>query len=449
VTSLLKTRQGRLWAGLTLVVAACLALLVPGCVFQTSNDARRAIAARSSETVVLTPTAAPTGDGNQPAVARRPDDGPGAGSTLRRKLERAYLPLIRAWRAKRLYLPLAVNAQPSPTPTPRPTKKPKPKPTRPPPPTPTPTPPWPEPLEEPGNSKLGLHVEWNNSPDIMEFIRRTKPAVVKAVGDFGFLEEIKAVSPTTITVARLVQGAQTMEGDPAQAARAFVAQNLEQYRLNPAVDYWEGWNEPAVRGDQMRWYAAFEAERTRAMAEHGFRVAVGAFSTGTPEWEDFGLFLPAIQAARQHGGILTVHEYDAPTMQRAVGAGLPGHPNYPDRGALALRYRWWYQDFLLPRGLVIPLVISEAGIDGGLPNRPGPGDARGWQNFADYWKDQGLGGAVDAYVRQLAWYDAQVRQDPYVIGFTVFTAGAISEQWKSFDVTPILRDIATYVVSQK
>lgn len=433
-------RRTVFWVGLVLLVGICLALL-PSC---RSSDSPNARAARPSRTVAATVA----DDGDQTALALRPDEPP-VSSPRNREVSRAYLPLILSWRPKRSYMPLALNVQPSPTPTPRPTKTPEPKPTRPPPPTPTPTPPWPEALEEPGNSKLGLHVEWNNSPDIMEFIRRTKPAALKAVGDFGFLEEVKEVSPTTVTVARLVQGAQAMEGDPVQAARAFVAQNLEQYQLNPAVDYWEGWNEPAVRGDQMRWYAAFEVERTRVMAQHGFRVAVGAFSTGTPEWEDFALFLPAIQAARQHGGILTVHEYDAPTMQRTVGAGLPGRPNYPDRGALALRYRWWYEDFLIPRGLTIPLVISEAGVDGGLPNRPGPGDARGWQEFTDYWQDRGLGGAVDAYVRQLAWYDAQVRQDPYVIGFTVFTAGAISDQWKSFDVTPILRDIATYVVSQK
>lgn len=433
------SRRTGFWVGLMLMVAACVTLLLPSC---TSGGSPSARAARPTTTAAVENTPDP------PAVARRPDEPP-PGAQPTRELSRLYLPLIRAWRLRRFYMPLALNRQPSPTPTPRPTQTSKPKPTRPPPPTATPTPPWPEALEKPGNSKLGLHVEWNNSPDIMEFIRRTKPAVVKAVGDFGFLEEVKVVSPTTITVARLVQGAQSMEGDPVEAARAFVGQNLEQYQLNPAVDFWEGWNEPAVRGDQMRWYAAFEAERTRLMAEHGFRVAVGAFSTGTPEWEDFELFLPAIQAARQHGGILTVHEYDAPTMQRAVGAGLPGRPNYPDRGALALRYRWWYEDFLLPRGLAIPLVISEVGIDGGLPNRPGPADARGWQDFKGYWHDQGLGGAVDAYVRQLAWYDAQVRQDPYVIGFTVFTAGAISDQWKSFDVTPILRDIAIYVVSQK
>ena len=38
-------------------------------------------------------------------------------------------------------------------------------------------------------------------------------------------------------------------------------------------------------------------------------------------------------------------------MQFGVGAGLPGRPAIGNRGALTLRYRYWYEDFLKPRGL--------------------------------------------------------------------------------------------------
>lgn len=320
-----------------------------------------------------------------------------------------------------------------------------PSPTRRPAPTATPTLLWPDPLDEPGPSKLGLHVQWNNSPEIMEFVRRMKPAVIKAVGDFGFLSEVKEVSPSTVTVARLVVSQQP-EGDPVEAARAFVAANLEEYRLNPAVDYWEALNEPQVR-DRMAWYGAFEAERVRVMAEFGYRAAIGAFSTGVPEWDEFAAFLPAIEAARSHGGILTFHEYDAPTLDRSAGAGLPGHPNYPDRGALALRYRWWYEDFLKPRGLVVPMVVSEVAIDGGVGDRPGP-PGHGWQDFVGYWAEQGLGDdGVQVYLQQLAWYDAVAQEDDYVIGFAVFTAGVMSDRWRSYDITHILRHIATYIAA--
>lgn len=347
-----------------------------------------------------------------------------------------------------LVLPLLGGAPPkateTPTLTPEPTETPTPKATKTPKPTPTPTIPWPEPLAAPPPSKIGLHVQWNNSPDIMEYMRRMKPRVVKSVGDFGFFEDLARESPQTIIVAR-IEDRISLEGDPIAAAQGFVARHLEQYQANPLVDYWEGLNEPDI-GGKMDWYAAFEAERVRQMAAHGFKCAIGSFSTGVPEWEDIPAFLPAVRAARQHGGVLSLHEYDAPTMQRSVGAGLPGRPSYPDRGALTLRYRWWYEDYLKPQGLVIPLIITEAGVDGQVGNRPGP-KGLGWRDFDGYWRDVGLGGDPLAfYLQELAWYDSELRKDSYVLGWTLFTVGPMNDHWRSFDVTPYLRQLATTVV---
>jgi hypothetical protein len=342
-----------------------------------------------------------------------------------------------------VYLPGIGEARRSPTPTRTPTASATNTPL--PPPTPTPMIPWPEALESPGNSKLGLHVQWNNSPEIMEFIRRMKPAVIKAIDDLGFIAEAKAASPQTVFVARITHD-QPTDGDPEEMARAFVAENLPTYLLHPAVDYWEGYNEPAVQG-RMDWYARFEAERVRAMAENGLKAAIGSFSTGVPEFEEFQAFLPAIRAAKEHGGILALHEYDAPTLDRSVGAGLPGRPGHPDRGALALRYRWWYADILGPAGLEIPLVLTEAGVDGLVGNRPGPAGASGWRDFIPYYREQYPG--VDPlylYLDQLEWYDRQVQQDGYVIGWALFTAGAMGDRWDSYDVTDYLRYIAAEIV---
>lgn len=351
-----------------------------------------------------------------------------------------YSPTVDASERAMLYLPSLRKSEPSPTPSP--TRTPKVTKT----PTPTPTPRWPPALSEPGRSKLGVHVIRNNTPDILEFVHVVKPAVMKGVDDLKWFSEAKAESPWTVTVGRLTLASQKMEGDPVLAAQAFVAAHLEEYLNNPGVDYWEGWNEPDP-GERMDWYAQFEAERARQMAAHGLRVAVGGFSAGVPEWEEFAAFLPAIEAARRYGGILHLHEYSAPTIDYLAGVALPGHPTHPDRGALTLRYRWWYEDFLKPRGLVIPLVISEAGIDG-LVNPDL--EERGWQDFTRYWAEQGLGDdGTEAYIRQLAWYDAQLQQDDYVIGFAVFTAGPPGGKWESYDITHILTRIARYVVSQK
>jgi hypothetical protein len=227
-----------------------------------------------------------------------------------------------------------------------------------------------------------------------------------------------------------------------------VMSQLNQYPANPAVDYWEGWNEPNPGLGRMGWYARFEQERVRLMASYGFRSAVGGFSTGVPELNEFALFLPAIETVMQHNGILTLHEYGAPDLTYLYGAPLPGYPAYPDRGALKFRYRWYYRELLEPNDLVVPLVISEAGVDGVIGNRPGP-SGTGWYDFQEYWIQQGWGRTgPEAFINQLAWYDNGVREDGYVIGFAIFTAGGIGH-WLNYDINEILPQLTDYVVSQR
>ena len=304
------------------------------------------------------------------------------------------------------------------------------------------------PSTELGPSKLGLHVNRNNSPNIMEFIRRAQPSVIKGVADLGYMAEIKEVSPRTITVGRIPVENQDYGGNPEEEARKLVAEQLREYELNPAVDFWEGWNEPDPNLDRMEWYARFEAERVREMAKHGFRTAIGGFSTGVPELDEFELFVPAIEVALEYGGILTLHEYTAPSIEYGFGSPLPQQTPYPDRGSLIFRYRWYYEEILKPRNLVIPLVISEAGIDGLVGPRPGP-KGKGWREFQNFWTEQGVWGETGpaAYVNQMAWYDNGVRQDGYVIGFCLFTAGG-GGQWETYNLNDILPDLADYVISQ-
>lgn len=281
----------------------------------------------------------------------------------------------------------------------------------------------------------------------MEFVRRAQPAVIKGVDDFGFLAEVEQVSPHTIIIGRRNTPDQDYNGNPEEAARRFVQSQLREYQLNTAVDFWEGWNEPDPGLDRMAWYARFEQERVRELARYGFRAAIGGFPTGVPEVDEFALFIPAIETAMEYGGILTLHEYSAPIMTQGFGSALPGYPFHADRGSLTFRYRWYYEELLVPRGLLIPLVISEAGIDGILGNRPGP-PGKGWADFQGYAVDHGWGRTGDeAFINQLAWYDTGTRQDDYVLGFTVFTAGPVA-QWGPYDIGSILPQMADYVRSQ-
>ncbi len=299
-------------------------------------------------------------------------------------------------------------------------------------------------------SKLGVHVIQNNDPRIMEFVRQAHPAVMKGVDDLGFLEEVKQVSPGTITIGRFNDDHQSYAGNPEQAARDYVNGQLERYRKNPWIDYWEGWNEPDPGMGRMDWYARFEQERTRLMAGHGFKVAIGGFPTGVPELEEFRLFVPAIQTAINHQGILTLHEYGAPDLNSLYGGALPGKSAYPDRGLLSFRYRWYYREILEPAGLLIPLAVTEYGVDGTVlaGNRPGP-NGYGWDDFQSYWVDKGYGATgAEAFLNQLAWYDQGTRQDKYVIGFTIFTAGGIGH-WKNYEIGSLLPRLADYVNSQR
>jgi hypothetical protein len=305
------------------------------------------------------------------------------------------------------------------------------------------------PTDQLGPSKLGIHIIQNNDPRIMDFVRRAQPAVIKAVGDLGFLQQVKTASPRTVTIGRVNDlYAQNYIGQPEEAARDYVNKNLPTYQLNPGVDYWEGWNEPDPNMDNMEWYARFEAERLRQMQMHNLSGAIGGFATGVPELDEFYLFLPAIDAALEYGGILTLHEYGAPELTYLYGSPLPGQPAYADRGALKFRYRWFYEDVLIPMNKVVPLAITEAGVDGIIGNRHGP-PGGGWHDFGSYWVQQGWGPTPEqAFINQLAWYDVGTRQDGYVMGFTVFTAGGIA-QWGSYDINSLLPQLADYVVGQQ
>lgn len=359
--------------------------------------------------------------------------------------------------------PIATLFASAPPPTTPAATHPPPPPTQP---SPTPEPtkdPWPPPREAPGASKLGIHVLFNDNPNVMEFIRRVKPRVVKAVDNHGFMAEVKQISPQTVTIGRYsnVPNRNILDGkdpsqypNPADFARDFINLYLSEYRANPAVDYWEGWNEfPPNSPDQWRWFAAFEAERACQMQALGLKAAIGAFSAGKPEYPDIAYFLPAVEAAQRCGGILTLHEYSSPTLDYGVNAGIPNAVHVDNAGALTLRYRYWYEGYLKPRGLVIPLVISEAGIDagagGGCPQNTG---GNGWfactKDWAsmDRFKDKP---AWQAYMEQLTWYDSELRKDDYVIGFTLFTAGtSVNPDWRTFDINDMLIPMAAYMATQ-
>ncbi len=358
------------------------------------------------------------------------------------------------------YLPLVENNAAPPTPavpmsplelptsTPEPTNTATPSP-----PTPTPTPPA-TPFPPGPPSKLGLFVA-RNVPQIFDLLATGAVTVVKTLElDGNFVGQIKRTSPNTLVVGRISLPQLSLASlDPIAEAQRFV-NALMLIADDPArrrsFDGWESYNEPVPGSpDDMKRYGEFEAERTRLLAAEGIRSVIGNFGTGQPPLEWWEYFLPAVQSAKDHNGWLGLHEYSAPTIYwnttRADQGRYPG-VSPQDTGWLTLRYRKVYNEILKPRGLAIPLVFTELGVDGLVTDRPGPPDAMGWQDFQGYWAENGYGlWGPGAYVEQLVWYDAAMRQDDYVVGGCIFVM-ASSDGWQSYDIMgPAASVLAQYL----
>jgi len=319
------------------------------------------------------------------------------------------------------------------TPTGTPTLESTEPPTATPTPTATPFPPGPP-------TKLGLVIS-RNDPRVFDLLTTGNVATICTLEyDPNFAADIKAISPKTLLIGRITLPQLDLASltDPDAAGRTFAEQLLpiatEPRRL-AAFDGWQAYNEPVVTdGEQMARLARFEAERARLLAEAGVRSVIGNFGTGQPDLALWPHFRPALEAAIQHKGYLGLHEYSAPTMQYGTPQDPLGWDADPaQEGWLTLRYRKVYRGYLEPNGLVLPLILTEVGIDGLVANRPGP-PGQGWQDFAGYWDELGMG--VDApgnYMEQLAWYDANLQQDDYVRGAAIFAAAA-SPGWESYEV---------------
>ena len=94
--------------------------------------------------------------------------------------------------------------------------------------------------------------------------------------------------------------------DPKQSARLVVAATLP-WASHVSGGWWQGTNESAIHSaEAMRRFADFEAERVRLLAREGLKAIVGCFAVGNPSdlsW--WSAFFPALEAAKQHGGLGT------------------------------------------------------------------------------------------------------------------------------------------------
>jgi hypothetical protein len=260
-------------------------------------------------------------------------------------------------------------------------------------------------------SKLGLHlISWNNSGNILDFIAKAKPRVVKML-DFNDVDTsaARASSPSTLFIGRQYVDSQPLD-NPAVNARNLFNQLLPAiYKMGSRVDIWEGYNEVVIKSpDDAKRYSDFTVAWADIMHSQGLRCAAFSFSVANPELQYWPLLADGARAC----DYLALHEYDSPRMDTHVGD-------------FCLRYRRAYA--ALPADARRPIIITECGID--------DGHNQGWLKYA----------TTDDYLAQLAWYDNNLMVDDYVLGCTIFTVD--SRDWRYFEVLPILPQIASYIVA--
>ena len=290
------------------------------------------------------------------------------------------------------------------------------------------------------SSKLSTHILKLTGD--MDRLYSANPPVIAFFGEWGAAADATG-TPTRIGIRVNPQDARAQYErglHPLSAAEEFISWHINGYQLDVDITHWTGHNEPGWNNAQeMQWYADFEISRMVLMEAHGLKCAIGGFATGTPPlplWEEF---LPAIQHAKDNGHILHLHEYGGTYMWWMAGPNqmdegeFCGTPEYW-HGWSTLRYRQVYDIYLKPNDLVIPLVITELGLDNVRPVPDGwPTGA--WKDLGEFWaRDKGRSDTAQFYIEQLAWYDQKLRADDYVLGACIFTWGSNGLPWSQFDI---------------
>ncbi len=286
-------------------------------------------------------------------------------------------------------------------------------------------------------SKLGIHAiaPAATIPTLRDLATQgVSMATVKAVDSIDMLRDAKAIDPQIVTFGRYTRGQRgenverpDLNGDLKHTARWVMDALLPRWEEHRAyVDYWEIVNEIDPPGtDGHRRLAELMLNCMEIAEAEGYKVGLFSYSLGVPEYDEFAAVVETgvFQRAKEGGHVFALHEYAWP-MDKWYGEPLPGLPTYPNRGPLACRYRWWYEDFLIPRGEVVPLYITETNLDTDIRHV-----------------------STEEWMRQMAWYDAELRKDFYVLGAHIFTLGDVSGQWAGFDFTRMLPALKAHIAA--
>ena len=297
----------------------------------------------------------------------------------------------------------------------------------------SPPPPPPPPTPSLSSSKLGPHILGPTSNAGAVAILNACPRIAKwvAPGDAGIgpaISNYKSHCAGGVVVLRVYvapsMATYSVSNDPAASANDFwnkmLAQGLAAAGQPSQIDWLEGPNEldniPNWYSDPIaaNWIASFWSTLADLMHNAGYNPLVGSLVAGQPS--PVTVFAP-VAAAMKSKAYKWGWSYHSYTFGATMSVG--------SETAYALTYRQVRDQ----NGLAgVPIVLSEGGY---LTT-----NSTGWQG--QLTKDQ--------YLSWLKWFDAQIQQDPEVLGLTIFQVGNTTD-FQSFDLTPIASDLADYLTT--
>ncbi len=277
-------------------------------------------------------------------------------------------------------------------------------------------------------SKLGPHhiLTYTNPA---ASINAAGPAIIKVLDldgtMFSTLQDAKTANPSCVSVVRIyTTTTYSFSQDPTLAAQDFWNNVLSGplNALTPAqkalIDYVEGPNEPSYSSvSECQWHSDFWLELAPLIANAGFKPCAYSIAVGNPGGNQTEMLAriealtPALYLCKSLGGGWSYHSYT-----------IPYTTDINQEIYYSLRYRQYYDYFATnhPTLVDLPLLLTEGGVDiGGGPSTDG------WQ----------ARGTAQDFENWLAWFDDRMREDPYVIGCTLFQSG--SGGWPSFDIDPV------------
>lgn len=287
------------------------------------------------------------------------------------------------------------------------------------------------------SSKLGIFVIADYSAGARA-ITESCPRIVKFIdpqGNEAFIGAARKYKQTCkgTVVARFYPGTEGIKystsDDPEQSAEDFfgraIRPNLDALGNDKSLfDYLQMPNEfentPEWWGEEkMRWNGRFWVKLTALNKSAGIKTCIGSMPVGNTTGQDMSYIVDELRTMKGMGAALCYHGY---TFHYSTDAGVEEE--------LSLRYRKYYSFFResAPDLADMPLILSEGGA---AEN----GDPHGGYKAA---------GHAQTYESWLAWFDRELRKDPYVIGVTLFQIGNDSD-WDSFNLEQIAPWMADYI----